>query len=150
MPSEAIEGQTAIAPPALQERSHAAAMWCHLAAFAEILIFIPFANIIGPLVVWLSMREKDPEVDQNGKEAVNFQITMTGAVMAIWFVSFILSMMSLALPKSMAWLMLVVAVIETIAYLAAVVVWLTFVITATIRAANGQPYRYPLSLRLIP
>ena len=52
-------------------------MWCmlaHLSALAG-LIF-PMGNIIGPLVVWLLKRDQSPEIDEHGKESVNFQVSM--------------------------------------------------------------------------
>ena len=50
------------------------AMFCHFAAFAGLLI--PFGNLLGPLVVWQLKRESDPFIDKQGKESLNFQITV--------------------------------------------------------------------------
>ncbi len=47
----------------------------HLSAFAGHVF--PFAHIIAPLVVWLAKRETSAFVDEQGKEAVNAQITFT-------------------------------------------------------------------------
>src|SRR5262245_39042410 len=55
------------------------AMFCHFAAFFG-LVF-PFGNLLGPLIVWQVRRESDPYIDQQGKEAVNFQITVTLAML---------------------------------------------------------------------
>lgn len=49
-------------------------MVCHLAALAGYLF--PFGNIIGPLIVWLIKKEEMPFVADQGKESLNFQITM--------------------------------------------------------------------------
>ena len=46
------------------------AMFCHLAAFAGVVI--PFGNIIGPLVVWLIKKDSSPYIDYHGREALNF------------------------------------------------------------------------------
>jgi hypothetical protein len=51
------------------------AMTCHLASFAGYVL--PLGNIIGPLVAWLMKRDEFPLVDDQGKEALNFQISMT-------------------------------------------------------------------------
>ena len=56
------------------------AMLCHLLALAGYVI--PFGNIIGPLVMWLVKKEDHPFIDEQGKEALNFQITVALAVMA--------------------------------------------------------------------
>ena len=47
----------------------------HLSALAG--LFIPFGSVLGPLVVWLVKRNEMPMVDRHGKEALNFQITVT-------------------------------------------------------------------------
>ena len=46
----------------------------HISAFLK--LFIPFGNILGPLVIWLTNKDKSEFIDQNGKQAVNFHISM--------------------------------------------------------------------------
>ncbi|MCM5662794.1 DUF4870 domain-containing protein [Galbibacter mesophilus] len=46
----------------------------HLSTFSK--YFIPFGNFIIPLLLWTSNREKLPFVDENGKQAINFQISI--------------------------------------------------------------------------
>src|SRR3989344_2206586 len=48
---------------------------CHLSALVGV-FGIPFGNILGPLVVWLVKRKDHAFIDEQGKEALNFQITM--------------------------------------------------------------------------
>ena len=50
------------------------AMLCHLSALAGFVV--PFGSIIGPLIVWLIKKDEMPIVDEHGKKALNFQITM--------------------------------------------------------------------------
>src|SRR5881296_4357312 len=48
---------------------------CHATALAG--FFVPWAgHILGPLIVWLAKRNDSPEIDQHGKESLNFQISM--------------------------------------------------------------------------
>jgi uncharacterized Tic20 family protein len=103
------------------------AMLCHLLALAGYVI--PFGNIIGPLVMWLVKKEDHPFIDEQGKEALNFQITVSLAVMAC-LVLFFLIVPLLLIP--------VIAILD-----------LVFIIIATIKANKGQVYRYPVALRLI-
>jgi uncharacterized Tic20 family protein len=104
------------------------AMFCHLAAFIGFII--PFVgNIIGPLVIWLLKKDEFPLVDDQGKESVNFQISMT-----IYFiVSSILIFVIIGIP-----LMIALAIFDIIV-----------IIMATIKANEGVQYRYPLSIRFI-
>jgi uncharacterized protein len=55
------------------------AMFAHLAALAGFVI--PFGNLIGPLIVWQIKKNEMPFVDDQGKEALNFQITVCLAVL---------------------------------------------------------------------
>lgn len=51
------------------------ALLCHAAGLAG--CFLPgIAHISGPLSVWLWIRDRDPFIEEHGREAVNFQISM--------------------------------------------------------------------------
>lgn len=103
------------------------AMFCHLASFAGYLI--PFGNILGPFVVWQMKKDTLPLVADQGKEAMNFQITVTLAVLVcipLFLVCVGVFMLSLV-----------------------VILDLVFTILAAIQANKGVAYRYPVALRLI-
>lgn len=102
-------------------------MLCHLLAFAGYLF--PFGNIIGPLVLWLVKRQEMPFVESEGKESLNFQISMT----IYTFVSFILCFV----------------LIGFVLLPAVIIADIVFIIIAAIKTANGESYRYPLCIRLI-
>jgi uncharacterized protein len=124
------------------------AMWSHLSALGG-LVF-PFGNILGPLIIWLSKRDEIHEVDVNAKEAMNFQITMSGVSMLLWGASVFLAICSAFLPKDAGTLLEVfIGGIEVLGWLAIVAVWITFVTQASIAAHEGRPYTYRYSLRLI-
>ena len=103
------------------------AMFCHFAAFLGFIF--PFGNLLGPLIVWQIKRESDPFVDRQGKEALNFQITVSLAVM----VSFLL--MLVVIGFFLLGLVCLAALVLTI--------------IAGIKANEGKAYRYPFCLRLI-
>ena len=106
-------------------------MWCvicHLSALAG--FFIPGAgHILGPLIVWLVKRADSPEIDEHGKEALNFQI----------------SMLIYSLVAAVLCLVLIGFALLVVLHILNVV----FVVVAAIRASDGRLYRYPLSLRLV-
>ena len=102
-------------------------MIAHLSALAGFVI--PFGNVIGPLVVWLIKKDTMPFVAEQGKEALNFQITVFIAVMICIPLMFIL----IGIP-----LMFVVGIGA-----------LVLSIIAAIKAQNGENYRYPFALRLV-
>jgi len=103
------------------------AMLCHLLALAGLVI--PFGNILGPLIVWLMKKDTSELVNDQGKESLNFQISFT----IYGFVAAILSLIVIGIPIAIA----------------LVVFWAVMVIMASIKANEGQRYRYPLNLRLI-
>lgn len=102
-------------------------MLCHLTALAKYLF--PFGNLIGPLVVWMLKRQEMPFVESEGKESLNFQISMTiYAILAA--ISILLLVGIILLP-------------------AVLIFDLVFIIIASLEAANGKSYRYPLCIRFI-
>lgn len=108
-----------------------ARMWgmlCHLTALAGF-VGIPFGHLIGPLVVWLIKKNEFPLVDEQGKESLNFQLTMTvfgliAALLMFIFVGVIL-LIGLAIAD------------------------LALVIIASIKASNGESYKYPYTIKFI-
>jgi uncharacterized Tic20 family protein len=120
-------------PPAgdvsLTENDKTMGMICHLAAFAGVVVPFPFVNIIGPLVVWVTQKDKSPFIDYHGKESLNFQITVAIAV-TVAFLSLFLLIGFVLLPA-----VSIYAVVMTI--------------IAAIKAKEGLRYRFPYSLRLI-
>jgi len=104
------------------------AMFCHLAGLCAFVI--PFiGNIVGPLILWQIKKDEYPFVDEQGKGAVNFQISMT-----------IYGLISVALSFVCIGFFLLAAV---------GVVDLVFMLIAAIKANNGFHYRYPLTIRFI-
>ena len=62
---------------------------CHASALAG--CFLPaVAHIIGPLIIWLLKKDEFPEVDDQGKESLNFQISMLIYTALLGVVFFIL------------------------------------------------------------
>jgi uncharacterized Tic20 family protein len=102
-------------------------MLCHLSALAGFVI--PFGNIIGPLVFWLIKKNEFAFVDDQGKEALNFQITTSLAMIVC--------------------LILTLVLIGALLLVAVGVTALIFTIIAAIKANDGVAYSYPFALRLI-
>ena len=104
------------------------ATFTHLAAFAGFLF--PFlGNVIAPLVIWLIKKDEYPLVDDQGKESINFQITITIGSILCTMLMFIL----IGFPLLFALIVFDVVV----------------VIMATIKAREGERYRYPFAFRFL-
>jgi uncharacterized protein len=125
-------------PPAAPARDEARTwiVGCHLAALLG-LVLPSFGALIGPLVVWLLKKADDPRIDANGREALNFQLSI-----------FIYSW-ALGVIGALTWFIL----IGFAFFGAAILVGLFGVImaiVAAVKASSGQDhYRYPLTLRLL-
>jgi uncharacterized Tic20 family protein len=103
------------------------AMFCHLSGLAGYVF--PFGNIIAPLVIWILKKEEFPLVNDQGKEAINFQISMTIYIIA----AIILIFLIIGIP-----LLIILGLFD-----------LLMIIIASIKANEGVEYRYPLTIRFL-
>ncbi len=46
----------------------------HLSSLSQ--YCIPFGNFIFPIIIWASSKDKSPFVDEQGKEVINFQLSL--------------------------------------------------------------------------
>ncbi|HVU53770.1 MAG TPA: DUF4870 domain-containing protein [Puia sp.] len=100
-----------------------------LAILAHILAIVPGIGILGPLIIYLVKKDESPFVRDNARESLNFQLT----IILLYIISGILVLIFIGL-----FLIWIVGILNTI-----------LVIVASVRALEGQVYRYPISLRLI-
>ena len=112
------------------EQDKDARLWGMLTHLASLSGYaVPLGNFAGPLVVWLVKKDEYPFVDDQGKESLNFQISVL-----IYFV--VAGVLACALVGFV--LLAVVALFQIV-----------MVIVACVKANNGEAYRYPLTIRLI-
>ena len=101
------------------------AMITHLSAFAGLIL--PFGSLLGPFVVWMLKREEFPLVADQGKEALNFNITMILAALVCG--------------------VLILVVIGAILLGLLIIFWGVMIVVAAIKANEGVAFRYPATLR---
>lgn len=102
-------------------------MFCHLSALSGSVI--PLGSIVGPLVIWLVKRDEHPFIYDQGRESLNFQISMfiyilIAVVLVFVFIGIVL------LP--------ILGILD-----------LVFTIIAGVKANDGIAYRYPMTIRFI-
>jgi uncharacterized protein len=102
-------------------------MLCHLSAFAG--FFFPFGGVIGPLICWLTRRDESSWVNLNGKASLNFQLSM-------------LLYIVLAIP--LCFIIIGIPIVILLGILKVVCV-----IIASVKAPNGELFRYPLVIPFI-
>jgi len=103
-------------------------MLAHLSSLSGY-VGIPFGNIIGPLVIWLIKKDQSWFVDDQGKESLNFQI----------------SIIIYALIAGVLTLVLIGLVLLLVIWVGGIVL----TIMGTLKANEGIQYRYPFTIRLI-
>lgn len=103
------------------------AILVHASAFSGLVV--PFANIIAPLLIWLIKKEESPFVDDNGRNAVNFQIS--------WTIYLIVSAL------------LIIVLIGLLLLPLLGLAWIVLVILAAVRASNDEVYDYPLTIGFV-
>ena len=101
---------------------------CHVAALS-LYVGIPFGHIIVPLVIWLIKKNEFPFVDEQGKESLNFQISMTiyGIITGL-----------------LCYLVIGFALLPVL-----VIIHIALIVTAIIKTNKGEQYRYPFTIRII-
>ena len=119
-------------PPLTPESDKQAAMWAHIGGIVG---FLP------SLIIWLVLKDRGPRTNVEGKEALNWQITVTIAWVAIGIVR-----------AGLGWIPFIGGIIVLLLGLLAFALWVVNVIWSIMggmAVSNGGGYRYPINLRLI-
>lgn len=123
--------------PRLSDRK--ARNWAVAAHLAWLVSTVGIPPPIGPLVVWLIKKDEHPFVEDQGREALNFQLSLiiyavVGAIVAliVGFATLGLGFLAL-IPVAVLFLLLA----------------LILPIVAAVKASDGERYRYPMTLRLV-
>lgn len=113
-----------LSPRELKKKAREWGMILHLSLFAG--HAVPFGGIIAPIVIWQMKKNELPQIDQHGKNAVN------------WIISFIIYMtISLLLCLVFVGFVLVPVV---------AVLGIVFPIIAAVKANEGRVWKYPLAI----
>lgn len=109
----------------------------HLSGFAG--YFFPFGNIIAPLIMWTIKKKESTFIDYHGKSAVNFQLSLL-------FYGFMLALLIIPITIFTLGLGLIAIGLACIPY---IILKFIVIITASIRANNGETYEYPFTIEFI-
>ena len=138
-----------LANPSSNERQWAAI--AHVAALVLALCtswVAGAAGMLGAGIVWLLKRDASPFVAAHAREALNFNFSMFlyAAIAAV--IAFVLVGTTVLTLGLGAILTVPAGILLAIVIGAVALMWLVCSLVAASRAWNGQPYRYPLTLRL--
>ncbi|HEY0572695.1 MAG TPA: DUF4870 domain-containing protein [Pseudonocardia sp.] len=121
--STGLTGQGPLSPA--EERTWA--MVAHLSSVAGVWLF--FFGAVGPLVVLLIQGQRSAFVRAQALEALNFNLSVLIYSIVAWILVFVLVGIPIVIALGIFWLVLTVI--------------------ATVKVSNGEPYRYPLTIRMV-
>jgi len=114
-----------------QERKWA--MFCHLAGLAGLSPLMPgIGSAVAPLIIWQLKADEFPFVAEQGRRAVNFQLSM---------------LLYLTIGTIICLVSLVGAFLVPVVFCVFGLVDAILVLNAAVKANRGRHYRYPISIR---
>ena len=116
-----------IVPPGVSSDERTWAMLAHLLPLVA--TSVPFGNILAPLIIWLVKKDEMPFVDDQARESLNFQITLTIAAL-------------ICIP-------LIFVCVGILLLFGLMVFEIVVIIQAAIAVSRDERYRYPCTLRLV-
>jgi uncharacterized Tic20 family protein len=125
--AEGIFEESTPLKPGKSERQWA--MACHLAALAGYLMPYLAASFLAPLIIWLIKREEGTFVDEQGKEALNFQLSLLVYAFVCALLFFVAVGIFLVFPL--------------------IVFGFVCPIVGAVKASEGISFRYPICIRFI-
>jgi hypothetical protein len=135
------------------------ATFIHLSTFSRFII--PFGNFIGPIVLWMANKEKSEFVDNHGKQAINFQISILLYALIIGLLTvpfFIFNFFSsfdfididpfdgihfnISEPSPLLYIGGGLGALAVLGF----ILELVFIVIASLKARDGEMYHYPLTI----
>lgn len=107
--------------------------WASFAHLGGILWILP------PLIIWMIFKDRGAHTNAEGKESLNFQITVTIGYIAIFIINAILSAVTFGFWLLISWIF----------PLALWVITIIFCVQGFNKAKAGLGYRYPMNIRFI-
>jgi hypothetical protein len=138
------------------------ATFIHLSTFSRFII--PFGNFIGPIILWVANKEKSEFIDSHGKQAINFQMSIflyaviIGTLTIPFFIfkvfngidfidfnSFHDFHINIGKPSPLLYIGGGLGVLAIIGF----IIELALIVVASLKARDGQLYKYPLTINFL-
>ncbi|GGZ83401.1 DUF4870 domain-containing protein [Algibacter mikhailovii] len=138
------------------------ATFIHLSTFSRFII--PFGNFIGPIILWISNKDKSEFIDEHGKQAINFQISILlyaiilGTLTIPFFIFKIFNgidfidfngfndfHINMGKPSPLLYIGGGLGAIAVIGF----ILELIFIVMASLKARDGKLYQYPLTINFL-
>jgi len=141
------------------------ATFTHLSALSQ--YCIPFGNYIFPILIWSSNKAKSEFIDFNGKQILNFQLSMFlySLVLAMIAIPILLLTIFSTIPSEAIFNenvvmenhfstenitgIVIVAIVAILLFVVLKVAEFFLIIYASVKASNGEKFEYPLTISFI-
>lgn len=137
----------------------------HLSTFSQYII--PLGNFILPIIIWSSKKEESEYINKNGKNAINFQLSIFLYTIILFLVSipiilyFFLKNTSIKtfdsgsefiienLRSNNGAGIIILSLVVLLLFCIIKAVEFVLVIYASVKASHGEAYKYPLTINFI-
>lgn len=138
------------------------ATFIHLSTFSRFII--PLGNFIGPIILWVSNKDKSEFIDAHGKQAINFQISILlyaiilGTISIPFFVFNIFNgfdfidfhglhdfHINMGKPSPLLYIGGAMGGLAILGF----ILELVFIVKASLKARDGELYNYPLTINFL-
>ncbi|WP_406684555.1 DUF4870 domain-containing protein [Seonamhaeicola sp. MEBiC1930] len=138
------------------------ATFIHLSTFSRFII--PLGNFIGPIILWVANKDKSEFIDNHGKQAINFQISILlyaiiiGTLTIPFFIFKIFHgidfidfhgfhdfHINVGKPSPLLYIGGILGAFAIVAF----ILELVFIVIASLKARDGEYYRYPLTINFL-
>lgn len=137
----------------------------HLSTLSQYLI--PFGNYILPVIIWSSTKDKSEYINAQGKQAINFQLSLFLYSIVLCLVAFPILFVTVFKNISLSsafngddWVIenfsfanisgiVAVAIMAGILFFALKVIEFFLIIYASVKSSNGEDFKYPLTIPFI-
>ncbi|MGV9003994.1 DUF4870 domain-containing protein [Flavobacterium sp.] len=141
------------------------ATYIHLSTLSQYIV--PFGNYIFPIIIWSSKKDESKFIDENGKNAINFQLsiflyTMISLLIAVpLFIYSIFNNTSITnihdggefiidnLSAGNISGIVILAILTVLLFCFLKIIEFILIIYASVKASNGEAYRYPMTINFI-
>lgn len=134
----------------------------HLSTLTQYII--PFGNFIFPIVIWSSKKGESEFIDYNGKQVLNFQLSIFLYTVVLFLISipiliytifqnvpfdacfhdhdFVIDHLNMQHLSGIV----IVGIVALLLFIFLKVAEFVLIIHAAVKASNGEEYKYPLSI----
>ncbi|WP_309640022.1 DUF4870 domain-containing protein [Flavobacterium sp.] len=129
--------------------------------------FIPFGNLIFPIIIWSTNKDKSEYIDQQGKQTINFQLSLFVYTCILAMIAIPIIIITVIQNASFSAFInhddlvfdefnfnningvLTVAILAIILFIFMKIAEFFLIIYASLKTSNGDDFKYPLTINFL-